>query len=486
MKKREILSIVLFVLLILIIIMDSALILPNQVLIAADLDIFFDMIGIMIGVYTIVTGISVIVFGYFTDIIERKRLLVLAGLLWSIVAILHIAVAEFWHLFVLRIIAATATGVTTPLAISYLTDFISSKSRSKSFAFWSLCTTLASLFAGVFALTFNRIPFESVDIESETIRGNIDFIQSTFPNLLNTWQLPFFLLGVCALILTILNYFITIEPIRASKDKYLEEVLSDEDIHYSYKIKISDLKFIFTRKSNFFLIFNLFDVVASGLLVAYIFPYFELELGINVTNIMTVIVLLLIIVPLGLGIGQFGLAHWGDKKVQKGDLSGRVKVATICSILTLPFLLIAFSMSPNVASQTFFFKSIYTDVIGFWILWIIFSILLGVGLAFTFGIAPNWYSSLIDVNLPENRGTMIAMGSFIDTFGRALGAIIGGFMIAFTDSFSSTIFWSTLIFGIISTCFWVPLFFTCKKDYIEVDNLLKERAESIKSMSHAK
>lgn len=41
MKKREILSIVLFVLLILIIIMDSALILPNQVLIAADLDIFF-------------------------------------------------------------------------------------------------------------------------------------------------------------------------------------------------------------------------------------------------------------------------------------------------------------------------------------------------------------------------------------------------------------------------------------------------------------
>ncbi len=65
MKKRDILSIVLFVLLILIIIMDSALILPNQVLIAADLDIYFDMIGIMIGVYTIVTGISVIVFGYF-------------------------------------------------------------------------------------------------------------------------------------------------------------------------------------------------------------------------------------------------------------------------------------------------------------------------------------------------------------------------------------------------------------------------------------
>lgn len=486
MKKRDILSIILFVLLILIIIMDSALILPNQVLIAADLDIYFDTIGVMIGVYIIVTGISVLIFGYYTDIIARKKLLILAGLLWSIVAILHIAVTEFWHLLTLRIIAATATGVTTPLAISYLTDFISSKSRSKSFAFWSLSTTLASLFAGVFALTFNRIPFERIDIESETIRENILFIQSTFPNLLSSWQLPFFLLGICALILTVLNYFITIEPTRASKDKYLEEILADENILYSYKFKIRDLKNIFARKSNFFLIFNFFDVIASGLLVAYIFPYFELELGINISNVMTVVVLLSIVLPLGLLIGQFGLAHWGDKKVQKGDLSGRVKVATICSILNLPFLLIAFSMSPNVASQSFFFGSVQTDIVEFWFLWIIFSTLLGVGLAFTFGIAPNYYSSLIDVNLPENRGTMVAVGAFIDTIGRALGAIVGGFMITFTDSFSLTIFWSTLIFGIISTCLWVPLFFTCKKDYIEVDNLLKERAEKIKSTSTIK
>lgn len=61
--------------------MDGPLILPNQVLIAADLDIYFDVIGVMIGVYTIVTGISVIIFGYLTDLIERKKLLIYAGLL---------------------------------------------------------------------------------------------------------------------------------------------------------------------------------------------------------------------------------------------------------------------------------------------------------------------------------------------------------------------------------------------------------------------
>ncbi len=98
------------------------------------------------------------------------------------------------------------------------------------------------------------------------------------------------------------------------------------------------------------------------------------------------------------------------------------------------------------------------------------------GLAFTFGIAPNWYSSLIDLNLPEHRGTMVAMGSFVDTIGRALGTIIGGFMITLTGNFSSTIFWSTLIFGIISIFFWIPLFFTGEKDFLEVDEILRKRS----------
>ncbi len=476
MKKKELLSLFLFITLILIIVMDGYLILPNQVLIAADLNIYFDVIGILIGVYIIVTGISVIIFGYLTDTIKRKQLLVFAGFLWSFVAILHIFVLDFWLLLVLRILAAIATGVTTPLTISYLADIVSSKSRAKTFAVWSLFSTLASLIGGIIALMFNKIPFGKIDVESEGIRENINFIKINFPNLLNTWRYPFLILGILALVITIMNLLITFEPKRAAKEKYFEDVISDDDYRYTYKIKLKDLRYIFKRKSNFFLIINLFDVVASGLLVAYIFPYFTLELGINASNIFPLIVLLLIILPLGLLIGQFGLAHWGDKKVQRGDLSGRVKVATICSILTLPFLLLAFSMAPNVNTQTFFFGRVSVNSIGFWSLWIVFSSLLGVGLAFTFGIAPNWYASLIDLNLPEHRGTMVAMGSFVDTFGRALGTIIGGFMITLTDNFSSTIFWSTLIFGIISTFFWIPLFFTGKKDFLEVDEILRKRA----------
>ena len=475
MKKRELVSLFFFLSLILIIIMDSALFLPNEVLIAADLGIYFDTIGIIISIYTIVNGISILIFGYLTDMIDRKKILIFAGVLWSLTAILHIFVEEFWQLVLVRIVAAIAVSVTTPLVISYLADIISSDSRSKSFAFWGLVTSIGTLVAGIVALAFNTIDFEAIELP---LLQKIDFVALNYPDVLYTWKLPYFYLGIIALIFTILNYFITIEPKRAAKEKQLEGFFSDETMRYSYKIKFSDLKYVFKRKSNFFLMFNFFDVIASGLVLAYIFPYIQLEIGISVIDI-KVIILFLFIIILGLIIGQFWLAHLGDKKVQRGDLSGRVKVAVICSILNLPFFLFGFAMTPNVSDSTFFFGTLLVNDIGFWILWLVYCSFLGVGLAFTMGIGPNWYSSLIDVNFPENRGTMVAVGSFIDSIGRALGAVIGGFVVTFTGSFSATIFWSFLIFGIFSTCLWIPLFFTAKKDYLQINEEMKIRASSL-------
>jgi len=458
--------------------MDSALFLPNEILIIADLGIQIDAIGIIISIYTIVNGISILVFGYLTDMIDRKKILIFAGALWSLIAILHLFVEEFWQLILVRIVAAIAVSVTTPLVISYLADIISSDSRSKSFAFWGLITNIGTLVAAALALVFNEVNFEAIPEIYVTLPQQIGYIVLTYPDVLYTWRLPYFYLGIIALILTVLNYFIAIEPKRASKEKQLEKAFLDENFKYSYKIKFSDLKLIFKRKSNFFLIFNFFDVIASGLILAYIFPYINVDLRANVSNI-KVIILFLFIIIFGLIVGQFWLAHLGDKKVQRGDLSGRVKVAVICSILNLPFFLFGFAMTPNVSNSTFFFGTFSVNEIGFWLLWLVFCSFLGLGLAFTMGIGPNWYSSLIDVNFPENRGTMVAVGSFIDSIGRALGAAIGGFVYVITGSFSATIFWSLLIFGICSTCLWIPLFFTAKKDYIKINEEMKNRASSL-------
>ena len=235
MKRREFVSLFFFLSLILIIIMDSALFLPNEVLIAADLGIYFDAIGIIISLYTIVNGISILIFGYLTDRIDRKKILILAGTLWSLTAILHIFVEVFWQLMLVRIVAAIAVSVTTPLVVSYLADIISSDSRSKSFAFWGIVTNIGTFIAGFLALAFNVIDFEAIDIKN--VLEKIDFIAVSYPNILYTWRLPYFFLGFIALEFTVLNYMVTKEPKRAVKEKQLEEIFSDETLLYSYKIK---------------------------------------------------------------------------------------------------------------------------------------------------------------------------------------------------------------------------------------------------------
>jgi MFS family permease len=480
MKKREFLSITFVMLLILILVMDAALLLPNEVLIAADINIYFNAIGILIGIYTIIHGISILIFGYLADKINRRKIVLFAGFLWSLVAILHIFIYEFWVLVLLRLIAAVATSVATPVIISYLADIITPKSRSKSLAFWGLISSFASIVASFIALIFNPIDYST--LESLTDPEKINTIRLLYPEFLHAWTYPYFFLGIIALGITILAFFITIEPKRAGKEEYFQELLAREDYTYSYKIKFKDLRFIFTRKSNFFLIMNFFDVIFVGLFLTYIFPYINLELKVNVLDL-RVLVFLLFALLFGLIIGQFILAHWGDKRFQKGDINGRVKVAIICSIATIPFLMGAFAMSPNLSNNSFFFNSLIVNEGVFWVLWILYSSLLGIGIAFEMGIGPNWYSSVIDVNYPENRGSMIAIASFIDAIGRALGAIIGGVVFTDTESFSVTFFWSTLIFGSISTIFWIPLFYTSKKDLMDVRKVLKERAMKMQSES---
>ena len=480
MKKRELFSIIFAMLLILVLVMDAAILLPNEVLIAADLNIYFDTIGILIGIYTVINGGSILIFGYLADKINRRTILITAGLVWSFAAIFHIFIFDFWQLISLRLIAAVATSVATPIIISYLADTISPQSRSKSLAVWGLISSFASIAAGVIALIFNPIDYSA--LESLTISEKINAIKLLYPEFLHTWTYPYFYLGIFAIAITIIAFFIVIEPKRASKEEFFQELLAQEKYSYTYKISIKDLKFIFTRKSNFFLIMNFFDVIFVGLFLAYIFPYINLELGINVIDL-RVIIFFLFALGLGLVVGQFILAHWGDKKFQKGDINGRVKVAVICSIITIPFLMGAFAMSPNLSNNSFFFNIVIVNDIIFWILWLLYSALLGLGIAFEMGIGPNWYSSVIDVNYPENRGSMIAIASFIDAVGRAIGAIIGGIVVSATGSFSATIFWSTLIFGSISTLFWIPLFYTSKKDLMDVRRVLKERALNMQSNS---
>lgn len=492
LKQSGMASLLLFFPLIILVNSDGGIILANTILIVADLDTNFQMLGALVAVNYIVGAVFTIVFGYLADKYPRKWLLVFGGFCWAISDLISSFAPNIEFMFVVRVTAAMGTGAITPVTFSLLSDIFGSEKRSNSFAWWGIATMVGGLAGGGISLAFNRIDYEQLDAMFDTNNDKLAYIKANYQDVISFWRYPLLLMGILGIIFTAAIIFLK-EPKRGAKERQLEGVLADEDVEYehTYRIKKEDLKYIFTRKSNFFLIMNFFDTVFSGILAANIIAWVTVEMGFNVVfdptsqNFWMLVVLILIVGGIGF-YGQFFFANQGDKRVRAGDLAGRVKVAIFCGVMHVPFLVIGFLFSPRAGDRSFFSGAIKVSNGMFWLLLIIMALFVAIGFAGSNGIAPNWYSSLIDVNFPEHRGTMIAMASFLDAIGRALGAAVGGTLIQyFTDTgrggnaIGLSLMWMTLVFGFLSILLWIPIYKYANKDFYEVDQILKKRAEEL-------
>ncbi|MHA1270858.1 MAG: MFS transporter [Candidatus Helarchaeota archaeon] len=391
-------------------------------------------------VYIISTAVFSIIFGYLSDKYNRKWLIfigaITAGFFYFFTAFTFL----LGTLIVIRIIAGIGIGSVMPIAFSMLSDSVSTSNRSKAFSFWGIASFVGN---GIGAV----------------VGGGYVISEGTSVPWL--WHTPFLSVGLFGILIAIFPLFVK-EPKRAAKEDQLKSLLSDESLKYSYRIKLKDLKNIYRRKSNFWLVVNFIDTIAPGLLVAYILPYF-----INYMTFDFILLVVLIIILAGLVIGNFGLAFLADKLYKKNK-TWRAKMAVICAMLELPFIAIALFLLPLYGTNTFISLTI--------------GITLAIGLTFTFGVGPNWYGSLIDVNLPENRGTMIATATFLDQIGRAIGTVVGGYLAA---TFSIIIaIQSSTYFMLFSIFPWIPVLYYIKRDLNEIDTILIGRAKELEKKIH--
>ncbi|MBD3188779.1 MFS transporter [Candidatus Bathyarchaeota archaeon] len=467
---------------------DSAILSANQVLIMADMTLDVVIFGWLVGIGILFQGVFTFFFGYLADKHSRKWLLILGGCLWTIALFIMLTAPNVIFLFIGRIVGTIGLGSISPIVFSLLSDMFPSEKRSKSFAWWGIATLVGGLLGAVLGLTFNKIPFEDIPgWDDMTIPAQMEYLKLNYPGLVSNWRLSYGLVAFLGLAFTALCILVK-EPKRGSKDKQFRDILSDEDLKYTYKINKKDLKYIFTRKSNFWLIFNFLDVVVSGFFIANIVLFINEELQFDFNNINSLGQLAVFLLPaIGLGLfGQFYFSKLGDDKVKAGDPAGRVKIAIIGGVFHIPFFVGAMFFAPNKPSSTFFFGTVSVQPWAFWLLMLLMGIVLGIGLMFSFAIAPNWYASLIDVNLPEHRGTMLATAAFLDTIGRSFGSIAGSAFIAFFDkqgvgfSISVSIIWMTVIFGGISGLMWLPIYKYCEKDFSKIQEILDERAERLR------
>ncbi|MHA1899219.1 MAG: MFS transporter, partial [Promethearchaeota archaeon] len=394
-KIKKYLPVAIFLPLIILMGSDAAILLVNQVLVQIEFNLGhnFKIIGMIVGLSLLSQAVATMIFGYLADKYSRKKILLIGASIWSFGEIMVYLTPppNIAWLLIFRLLASAGAGSSTPVTMSILGDIFSAKKRGMSFAWWGLATTIGGLGGGSIATAFNPIFGDSSYNNLPSLAAKILYISETYPmEVIDRWRIPFLIMGMLGIIFTILILFVK-EPKRGSSEVELKDILENTDIDYSnsYKIKLSDLKIIYQRKSNFWLIFNFVDTIFSGLILGFAITWLTIEVGLDfkADTIMAVLPFVLILVA-GLLFGQFYFPKLGDKKVKNGDYAGRAKVAIMCGVVHIVFLIIGFGFYPNFGAKTFFKGALdlSSDPAGFEIMVIIDAIIIAIGLAFEFGI----------------------------------------------------------------------------------------------------
>jgi MFS family permease len=255
------------------------------------------------------------------------------------------------------------------------------------------------------------------------------------------------------------------EPSRIGKDfSFLAE---KEAIDYTYRIQTSDFNVIFKKKSNIWLIVNFVDTIPTGIILFLLYEYMRDYH--NVPNDTTLIFLILILLSTLSGTIFFG--YVGDKQFQQGKKKARVRLALYGNVVPIPFvfvaLIIPFSAPSNASIGDLF------SIPGA----ILMGLLLVIGIFINGAVNGSWYATLVDLNLPEHRGTVLATANLFDIVGKAIGPLVGGLI---ADAFGylsginiSIIFWLVLPF------FWIPVLKNIVTEMESTERVFKERLEKL-------
>jgi len=442
-KNTSILSLLLFITVVAIINSAQYMISPNLLTISKYFGFGKNItpLGILVFSFIILSGVAMLIFGYLADKIVRKWILLCGVMIYSISSIFTILVPPgingYYMFFVITIVGGIGFGIIIPSAFSLIGDIVSKEDRSKGLAFFSIASIFGMLVGTGLAI----------------FAGYED------------WRLPYFFIGIAGIVIAIIVLFFK-EPSRIGKDYF--DILEKGAIDYSYRIKFSDLKVIFRKKSNFWLIINFVDTIPTGIILFLLFAYMEDYH--NLKGTIPLIILLLTLFSTIIGTIIFGII--GDNSFKNGNKRARVKLALFGNVIPIPFVYIALII-PFKASNDATMTEVFL-IPGF----LIMVIFLMIGLFINGAVNGNWYATVVDLNLPEHRGTVLSSANFFDIIGRALGPLIGAII---ADNFG--FMWGmaiSIVFWIFIPLFWISVLKNCEAEMEIVDQIFLDRIKKLK------
>ncbi|MHA1898650.1 MAG: MFS transporter, partial [Promethearchaeota archaeon] len=470
LSKSEMFSLILIIVLQFVAIAAANMLIPSYAIVIDYYHIDNSYIGVPDGIFVLVSAILSLIWGYYTDRIDRSRVIMIGAFLWSIgTTITAFDTIQDFGGFKLLIFSRGLTGAgmgcVLPVGYSILGDLIPPEERSGYFGTMAILSSVSNG-AG---------------------QGMSSFLGPL--NIFNMgWRFPFALISIISIIIIFLLFFVNI-PQRGSHEEELE-LLQDLNIDYVYQLTKKDFISIMKKKTNMYIFIQGFLSIIPGTLITFflttMFSHSQLGLFKLLPDSIRLQVSTIMAGFVGIGylIGNSVLAGLGDQLFKK-DRRNRVRLSAISLFISVPLVIGFVFLAPKLDSKILPFLSahpnpgifetiieifkLYPNTIGYLILSFIASF---------FSAAPiaNRGAVLVDVNLPEHRGTSTSLFNLSEQLGKGFTLLLSAIMLSIFHTFSDMIIFASL-FWLPAAVLWLRASKTVKKDMDDKSIILKERSQ---------
>ncbi len=441
--------------------LDNAAIMmiPSMVLpISADLAVSEAALGGLTAAVIFVTFVSAGLWGYFGDRGSRKNLLFWGTIIWVAGLFGAANSSTYSGLFATMVLAAVGFGSITSVGFSVVSDFVPPHRRGLALSFWGLSQGAGGLIGGLAASQLGA----------------------------SDWRRPMWLIASVGFGFAIL-FLTTEDPSRGQSDP---ELVGRAD-ELEERIELEQLPDLIRRRSNVWLIGKgLVAQMAYGSLlwVPLLYQTKIAELGYSIETATRAGGLYFSFLQLA-AITSIGAGWLGDRW-QKRNLSGRARLSMIGILGAIPFF-IGFFAAPlrdlpitDGATSSQVSREVLASFITNGSVTLAF-VLAFAAVVLTSIDSPNAFALIVDVNLPEHRGTVFGLATLAEGVTRSAGNGLVGWITANflatageSRNYAVTLAGFQLFFIPAGYCYW-RLTKTAPVDIKDVRDTLTRRAATL-------
>jgi len=466
MSKIETFSFIIVVLLQFISMATANMLIPQYGNIIQYFGIDKSLIGFADSTFILVSALVSVIWGYYTDRFDRNKIIMMGAFLWSIGTTLTAfntsrTINGFKLLIISRGLTGAGMGSVIPIALSIIGDLIPAEERSSWFGIMAI---LSSISSGVG-------------------QGLASFLA---PLTDMGWRFPFLVISAISIVLIIIMFFVKL-PSRGSHEEELE-ILKELEIDYIYQLTKKDIIKVLKKKTNMITFIQGFLSIIPGTLVVYFLTTLFSDKDIGLLRLLPdeiriqVSTIMAAFVGIGYLVGNSVLARLGDILFKKNK-KNRVLLSAISLFISVPacILFVIFAptidesflskIQPNASFITIVFDILkeYPQTIGY----LIFSF---IGSFFSAAPIANRGAIMVDVNLPEHRGTTNSFFNLSEQLGKGFTLALSYWFLRIFGSYQYMIIFASL-FWLPAGILWLYATKTVIKDIDEKSMILKERTQ---------